>query len=80
MMTSNHYKTNESLQKVHYDFSGKVKSMTAKVYYLTEENFVHFFKYISTRVAENALGERMGLIHSQMQTISKVTQEQKQKR
>lgn len=70
-------KINESQQKVHYNFSGIVESMTAKVYYLTEENFAHFFKYISTRVAENALRERMGLIHSQMHTISKVTQEQK---
>ena len=59
-----------------YNFTAEVESLTAKVYYLSKENFENYLKYIGIDTAKNELEKRMSLLRRQVQVITKVGQEQ----
>ena len=49
----------DDLDNRFYNFTGQVESMTAKIYYLSRENFENYFIYVSKGLAVKELERRM---------------------
>ena len=66
------YDLSESDLNSFYNFTATVQSMDATLYYLSQESFENFQKYIKTETIKGEVEQRMSILRSQVHCINEV--------